>query len=68
MILGYKQFRCGKNYYCQQVENLNLDVFNNILEIIKHFKVVSFDNLAIKQLNLRRIFSKKRLGKVLYGG
>ena len=59
LVLGYKQFRRGENYYCQQVENLKFDLYNNIEEIKKHFKVVSFDNLAIKQLDLKRILSNE---------
>lgn len=59
LILGYKEIRRGKDYYSIEVERKKSEIYNNICEIIKGFKVVSFDNLAIQQLNLRRLFTKK---------
>lgn len=59
LILGYKEIRRGKDYYSSEVERKKLEIYNNICEIIKGFKVISFDNLAIQQLNLRRLFTKK---------
>lgn len=57
LILGYKEFRRGESYYCQSVEDKKKVTYENICDIIKGFKVVSFDNLAIKQLELKRVFS-----------
>lgn len=59
LILGYKEFRRGKDYYSQKVEDDKKIIYDNINKIIKGFKVVSFDNLAINQLKLRRILSSK---------
>jgi len=59
LILGYKEIRRGKDYYSAEVERKKSEIYNNICEIIKGFKVISFDNLAIQQLNLRRLFTKK---------
>ena len=59
LILGYKEFRRGKNFYSKEVEDNKQIIYDNISDIIKGFKVVSFDNLAIKQLELKRIFSNK---------
>ena len=59
LILGYKHLRRGESYYEQNDEIVNAlqEDLNNCLfpEIIKNgwFKVVSFDNLAIKQLHVQ---------------
>lgn len=60
LILGYKKFRRGINNYeinSNKIENLKSDMYDNLAEIIQHFKVVSFDNLAIKQLEVERLMS-----------
>lgn len=59
LILGYKQFRRGVQYYSEQVEINKKIIYNNLPEIIKGFKVVSFDNLSIKQLDVKRLMSQK---------
>ena len=60
LILGYKHLRRGESYYEQNDEIVNtlqedLDAFL-FPEIINNgwFNVVSFDNLAIKQLNVKK--------------
>ena len=61
LILGYKNFRRGVSYYEnneEQIEHTKTDIYNNIKEIINNFKVVSFDNLALKQLDLKRIMTQ----------
>jgi len=60
LILGYKVFRRGKDYYSPIVENNKQIMNDNILEILKRFKVVSFDNLAIKQLNMQNKIHKDK--------
>lgn len=57
LILGYKEFRRGIDYYSKEVEIKKQQIHDNIEEINNWFDVVSFDNLAIKQLNLKRLFS-----------
>jgi hypothetical protein len=59
LILGYKEFRRGQDFYSQRIEDNKKIIYDNICEIIKGFKVVSFDNLGIKQIELRRIFTDK---------
>jgi MoaA/NifB/PqqE/SkfB family radical SAM enzyme len=59
LILGYKEFRRGKNFYSLEVEHKKKEIYDNICNIVKGFNTVSFDNLAIKQLELKRIFSNK---------
>lgn len=70
LILGYKV--CGRgvryatNYYsyiCGDIERLE----NNLDDILNGFKVVSFDNLAIKQLHIKNKLNDKEWEN-FYGG
>lgn len=62
LILGYKDFRRGHDLYVgvnRSRINFYIDLLKlNIHEVVKHFNVVSFDNLAIKQLLLQNELSK----------
>ena len=61
LILGYKTFRRGKDLF----EGTNHDIISNRMkdwhdalpEITKHFAVVSFDNLALNQLEPKRLLT-----------
>ena len=61
LILGYKQFRRGKDFYNSssamqsRIDNNINWLKSNIEEIIDKFEVVSFDNLAIRQLNIKSV-------------
>ncbi len=57
LILGYKHFRRGNDYFSPEVEKNQKDLYNEMNEMLAHFKVVSFDNLAIKQLECERLLS-----------
>ena len=62
LILGYKEFRRGLDYmsaYENTILKNKTDLYNTLPEIIEDdwFKVVSFDNLSIKQLNPKRLMS-----------
>lgn len=62
LILGYKQLRRGSDWYTEDHENIivrQMWLKENIGNIYDKFKVVSFDNLAIEQLNMRRFFADK---------
>lgn len=59
LILGYKMFRRGMNFYSARVEENSTEIKNNILTIIENFQTTSFDNLAIDQLHIKEIMSKK---------
>ena len=73
LILGYKQFRRGKTHYKSSVDTqVRIDcginwLKENISEIIKRFDVVSFDNLAIKQLDIRSIMSEQEWDQFYMG-
>ena len=54
LILGYKKLRRGEDWYNEDHENIAVKqrwLKNNIDDMLKKFKVVSFDNLALKQLS-----------------
>lgn len=57
LILGYKHLRRGTDYYdhheTEIIENQTW-LMNNIEDLLQKFKVVSFDNLALKQLPVVR--------------
>lgn len=62
LILGYKEFRRGKALYEHQndeIERLKSEFYDALPSIVDHewFDVVSFDNLAIKQLNPKRLMN-----------
>lgn len=60
LILGYKRLRRGNDWIIENYENITTKqvwLNDNLAEIIKQFKVVSFDNLAIEQLNVRSLMS-----------
>lgn len=59
LILGYKQFRKGSDYYCQSVDDRKQITYDKLPEYVQNFKVVSFDNLAIKQLQTKRLMSEE---------
>ncbi len=64
LILGYKEFRRGEVLYQHQsaaIEELKKMLYDKLPQIIKNnwFEVVSFDNLAIKQLDAQRLMSEE---------
>ncbi len=61
LILGYKHLRRGNEWYEKDKANIEKNqnwLKDNIGEILNEFKVVSFDNLAIDQLNVRRLMTE----------
>lgn len=72
LILGYKEVRRGKDLYehhCQQIEGIKGDIYHYLPEMISNgwFNVVSFDNLAIKQLNPQRLMNKTQWDEMYMG-
>ena len=74
LILGYKEFRRGEKLYenadaKECIDGLKQDLYKHLSEIVGHgwFDVVSFDNLAIKQLNPQRIMSKEAWDEMYMG-
>lgn len=67
LILGYKQFRRGNEFYSDTVEMKKEMIYTKLKEIIKHFKVVSFDNLALKQLDVKRLMTEDEWNEFYMG-
>ena len=70
LILGYKQLRRGVDYYdahevdvCKKQDWL----YDNLKEMLNHFEVVSFDNLAINQLEVKRLLSEDKWDEFYMG-
>jgi len=62
LVLGYKQFRRGVDNFKNNEELIEARkkfMSDNIIDIFTHFKVVSFDNLALKQLDLKNKMDEK---------
>lgn len=70
LILGYKTFRRGIDWYVTDHENIVVKkswLYDNLSDIIEKFSVVSFDNLAIEQLEVSRLMSKDEWNEFFMG-
>lgn len=64
LVLGYKEFRRGKALYdecCREIDYLKSQFYDMLPKIVNDgwFKCISFDNLAIKQLEPKRLMSEE---------
>ena len=59
LILGYKTVGRGESFYSESVEKKKKEMYDNLPYILDKFNVVSFDNLALDQLNVKRLMSDK---------
>lgn len=60
LILGYKDLGRGHEYnksHNEEIKETQNNLYDNLEWILYNFKVVSFDNLALEQLNVRRLVS-----------
>lgn len=67
LILGYKLFRRGEDYYSEKVDKLMDEWYFWLPEMLNRFEVVSFDNLALKQLKCERLMSEEEWSKFYMG-
>ena len=72
LILGYKIFRRGEHLYEVDSSNINLRgmaLKKYLPDILKDkwFEVVSFDNLALKQLDVKSLLSEKEWNQFYMG-
>lgn len=70
LILGYKQFRRGMDNYIkyeEDIESKKAWLKDNLKDVLSMFKVVSFDNLAIEQLDVSRLLNDKEWDEFYMG-
>ena len=72
LILGYKEFRRGADHYnsaSELIEKKKKSLYDTLPWIIREgwFEVVSFDNLAIKQLDAQRLMSNEEWEQFFMG-
>lgn len=70
LILGYKHLRRGNEYFETEqndIETKQQWLYENLEDIIQKFKVVSFDNLAIEQLNVKRLLTQEEWDEFYMG-
>lgn len=70
LILGYKQLRRGSEWYNEERKNITdkqLWLKEHLAEMVNHFNVVSFDNLAIEQLEVQKLLSKEKWDEFYMG-
>ena len=67
LILGYKDFRRGETYHNELVDKNKKDLYDELSELTNHFDVVSFDNLALKQLEPKRLLSDEEWNQTYMG-
>ena len=62
LILGYKHLRRGNDFFVahqKQLEENQKWLYENLDVVLPMFKVVSFDNLALEQLDVKRFLSQE---------
>lgn len=70
LILGYKHLRRGNDYFAaehQKIEENQKFLYSYLPELIRKFKVVSFDNLAIEQLDCKRLMTQEEWNEFYMG-
>lgn len=70
LILGYKHLRRGNEYFEEEQNDIEAKqqwLYENLEDIIQKFKVVSFDNLAIEQLDVKRLLTQKEWDEFYMG-
>lgn len=70
LILGYKEFRRGVTYLDTnrvKVEVNKIMLYDYLPDMLKEFKVVSFDNLALEQLEVKRLLSEEEWNEFYMG-
>lgn len=67
LILGYKQFRRGVTYFSPEVQ-ANMQILDLRLKMLfTCFEVVSFDNLALEQLDVKKYLTKDQWNEFYMG-
>jgi MoaA/NifB/PqqE/SkfB family radical SAM enzyme len=67
LVLGYKIFGRGVKHFSPKVEANMKYLYENIRSFDGKFRVMSFDNLAIRQLDMQRFFITKKWKEIYMG-
>lgn len=71
LVLGYKEFRKGLTLYKNEQKYIDSNkewMYNNVADFIGKFNIVSFDELALNQLDIKRIMPKDKWDLYYQGG
>lgn len=70
LILGYKDFRRGSVYLNKNTDDVNKNkemLYKALPSLLNKFAVVSFDNLALKQLQVKRLVTEDEWNQFYMG-
>lgn len=67
LILGYKKFGRGKEFFSEIVENKMRETKDLLPSLLNKFKCISFDNLALEQLEIKNLISEKEWENMYMG-
>jgi hypothetical protein len=67
LILGYKMFRRGVEYFSEAVDSTKTEYYAELADMTKRFDVVSFDNLALNQLEVKRLLTDDEWNEFFMG-
>lgn len=70
LILGYKELKRGISFKSDNLKTIEKNskyLYDNIKDVLNMFEIVSFDNLAIEQLEIKRILSDEEWEKFYMG-
>lgn len=71
LLLGYKQFGNGINFYQKRSESIDNNIYQWLTKLHTYFRrddlILSFDNLAIEQLKMRRFFPDSEWARFYQG-
>lgn len=60
LILGYKKLQRGGEYYNKTIDNRIEGLSKHLTNFFSQFNSISFDNLAIKQLKIKDLYSEEQ--------
>ena len=67
LLLGYKRFGRGVFHYSPEIDREIREMRRILPDILPRFDVVSFDNLAIEQLALKKLLTKEAYEEMFMG-
>ena len=70
LMLGYKTTNRGQNYLDSHNDEVNNNIAwlrDNLQDVLPKFNVVSFDNMAIEQLNVKRLLTDEEWEEFFMG-